>query len=123
MSFLIALLLALADDKPGLRTRVFPAVSIAGPTGCSEVLLTAEIVGPEVEGWYCPAIEWTFPDGTRASEESDCAPFDEREEYPRLWRRRVCAPAHPHGLEWTVEVRLSRSGKTIARAEQKFIVK
>lgn len=87
------------------------------------MLLTAEIRGPETEEWYCPAVEWTFPDGTRASEESDCAPFADRDDFPRRWSRRVCAPAHPNGGSWTVGVRLSRSGHTIARAEVEFWVR
>lgn len=47
-------------------------------TGCAPVLLIAQIRGPEDESWYCPAVEWTFPDGTRAFVESDCPPFEER---------------------------------------------
>lgn len=46
--------------------------------GCSPVLFTAEISGPEDEGWYCPRVEWTWPDGTTSSTESDCPPYEAR---------------------------------------------
>jgi hypothetical protein len=51
--------------------------------GCSDVQLTAKIKGPEVEEWYCPRVEWEKPDETVAAAESDCPPFDLRNEcYP-----------------------------------------
>ena len=120
----IALLLALGADDNSLTLRAFPRVqNVDLGRGCSEVLLTAEIRGPETERFYCPAVTWEFPDGTRASEESDCPPFEEREEFPRRWSRRVCAPAHPQGDAWIVTVKLSRSGHTVAQASVDFWVK
>ena len=90
---------------------------------CASVLLVAEIRGPEVESWYCPRLEWEFPDGTRATEESDCPPFDQREEFPRFWSRRVCSPATPQGVdEWTVGVTLSRAGHVLAHDVIRFMV-
>lgn len=125
--------------------------------GCAPVLITAEIKGPEVEGWYCPAVIWSFPDGTEAREESDCPSFERRHEcvesqagcgvlgwrrlpdgsvaedrkdcpctvigYPRLWTRRLCAPARDDGGWWQVGVRLEKSDRTVARADVRFLVR
>jgi hypothetical protein len=53
--------------------------------GCSTVQLTARIVGPEDERWYCPRVTWEKPDDTLSVVESDCPPFEERNEcYPKL---------------------------------------
>jgi hypothetical protein len=43
--------------------------------------------------------------------------------YPRVWRRRLCAPTHPEGQAWSVVVRLTKNGKAIAREEIRFFVK
>jgi hypothetical protein len=130
---ILPLLLAVADGKPHLVVRVAPPVAMADvATGCASVLVTAEIRGPEDEGWYCPAVEWRWPDGTTSMEESDCPPFAERDRegwhrvgetivdepafgYPRRWTRWICLPPHPGADAWEIEVRLSRSGRTVAR--------
>jgi hypothetical protein len=117
------ILLGASPSKNELKVRVFPSVSIASPSkGCSEILFTVEISGPETEAWYCPKVEWEFPDDTRASEESDCTPFQERTDFPRIWRKKICAPSHPRGGEWEVVVRLSK-GKTLGKATIYFSVK
>jgi hypothetical protein len=69
--------------------------------GCSEVLLTAEIRGPEDEVWYCPRVEWAWPDGTTSATESDCPPFEAR------WE---CLPARgPEcALDWHMDPRGGR---------------
>jgi hypothetical protein len=130
----IALFLTAAEPThPTLAIRVFPPISIAPlGTGCSSVLFTAEIRGPEAEGWYCPRVEWRWPDGTVSTTESDCPAFAERGRegwhregetvvddpagFPRRWARSVCLPAHPQGKAWVIEVRLSKAGRTIATA-------
>lgn len=43
--------------------------------------------------------------------------------YPRVWRRRLCAPAHPYGEPWYVMVRMEKNDKAIAYAEIRFVVK
>lgn len=123
IALILVVLLAAKEGGPRLETRAFPSVSLEGSNGCGPVLLVAEIKGPEVEEWYCPKVEWEMPDGTRATEESDCDPFADRTDYPHRWTRRICAPAHPTGDAWTVVVTLSKSGKTIAHQEIRFIVK
>ena len=121
---LITVLVAVpSSDKPHLVVRAFPLISLPQGLGCSVVLLTAEIKGLEDEQWYCPKVTWEMPDGTQATEESDCAPYAEREDYPRIWRRKLCAPSHPNNDAWSVWVRLSKNDKTLARQEIRFWVK
>lgn len=43
--------------------------------------------------------------------------------YPRIWRRRLCAPEHPTGGMWTIVVKLTKNGAVIARDEIRFMVK
>lgn len=124
MRLALAILLALgaASSSTHLVTRATPRLSLADGA-CSSVLLIAEIVGPETEEWYCPKVTWEIPDGTRSSEESDCPPFDQREEFRRLWRRRICAPPTPVGTDaWEVGVELSKSGRTVAHGVVQFTV-
>jgi len=87
----------------------------------SNVILTAEIKGVEDEQWYCPRVEWELPNGTRAMEESDCDPWEEHQDYPRIWRRPYCA-GPDEGKGQMAVVRLFKGGKTIARAEIRFYV-
>jgi hypothetical protein len=81
----------------------------------------AEILGPETEAWYCPRVEWIKPDGTVSSFEEDCPPFEERDEFRRIWSHDVCAPPNPD--RWIVLIRLSKGGKMIAEGSISFIVK
>lgn len=43
--------------------------------------------------------------------------------YPRIWRRKIYAPAHPDGEPWEVWVRLVKNGKVVARQSIKFWVR
>jgi hypothetical protein len=42
--------------------------------------LRGENPGPEL---YCPAVTWTWPDGTRSSHEGDCPPWEELDDESR----------------------------------------
>lgn len=157
--FAILLLLAAATPtKPELTLRASPRLSLVNlGIGCSPVLLTAEIRGPETEAWYCPRVEWQWPNGTVSATESDCPPFETRNTcfpargnecaldwhwedgsfvvdnnpcdctvpgFPRRWTRNICVPANPvEGEAWSVSVRLSRDGRTIARDTVRFTVR
>ena len=92
-------------EDPDLLLRAAPRVSIAPPGGVTPILLTAEIVGPETEEYYCPEVVWLWPNGTRSSQESDCEPFAERVEYPRRFSRRIAAHSHPRAYLVCVELR------------------
>lgn len=67
--------------KPELVVHAYPTIqNLNLGVGCSPVQLTARIVGPEAEAWYCPRVTWMKPDQTTSVSESDCPPFDERDE-------------------------------------------
>lgn len=91
--------------------------------GPLRVHLVAELVGgDESERFYCPALTWTWPDGTHAYEESDCPPFDKREgEFPRIWSKdKVFGESPEDG--WLVTVEWSKAGRTLTKAETKVKV-
>jgi hypothetical protein len=108
--------LALGADlhEPGLTLRANPPVSLALPGRPRQVLLTAEIVGPETEDYYCPEVIWLWSNGTFSSRESDCEPFAERIGYPRHFNRRVTSPPRVHPYEVCVEIR--KAGRKIDRS-------
>jgi len=90
-----------------LTLRASPAVALAP----ARITLLAEIHGPITEEWYCPKVEWTWPDGTHSSEESDCPPFGEGEG-PHFWSNSVLIGKGEH----TFEVEFSKARRTVARA-------
>jgi hypothetical protein len=107
---------AWAEDgkNTDLELRATPRVSLAPPGSFTPILLTAEIVGPETERYYCPEVVWTWPDGTHSSEESDCDPFEERTHYPRRFTRRIGAYAFP--TAYRVCVSLRKAGEILDRS-------
>ena len=88
--------------------------------GYRSILLTAEIVGPESEEYYCPEVVWVWSDSTRSATESDCDPFEERSEYPRRFTRRVLTPASQ--FDYRVCVVLRKDGEPIDRSCVRFTV-
>jgi hypothetical protein len=85
-----------------------------------KILLSAEIVGPEVEDYYCPEVVWVLPNGLSAVE-SDCDPFAERRHYPRYFKRWVRSP--PRAMNYEVCVELRKSGAELDRACVRYIVR
>jgi hypothetical protein len=116
-------LLALGADvsEPDVELRASPRWSFAAPGSPGNVLLTAEIVGPETEEYYCPKVVWIWGNGTRSSEESDCEPFETRSTYPRHFRRRVASPRRVQPYKVCVELR--KADKKIDRSCTKFSVR
>jgi hypothetical protein len=107
-------------EKPGLRLRANPQASIAPGGRMQTVLLSAEIVGPEAEQYYCPEVVWLLPNG-RSAVESDCDPFEERQHYPRHFKKWVRSP--PRNRNYEVCVELRKLGSQIDRACVKYIVR
>lgn len=125
VAFLTLIYLASAalveTGRPRLELHAYPLMSIAAPGGCSSVLFAAEIKGPEAEDWYCPSVRWGWPDGTHSFEESDCPSWQEKDEFPRRWSRRVCLPSNPDPM--LVVVKLERRGDVIATQTVEVTVK
>jgi len=97
-------LVAAKHDKPGLIVRATPPASIAPGGRLKQILVSAEIVGPEVEKYYCPEVVFFLPNG-RSAVESDCDPFDQRQHYPRHFKRWVLSPPNPRNYSVCVELR------------------
>ena len=91
-------------DTPGVVLRARPQASIAPGGKLQPILVSAEIVGPEDERYYCPEIVWLLPNGMSAAE-SDCDPFEEREHYPRHFKRWVLSAPKKQNYEVCVELR------------------
>jgi hypothetical protein len=108
-------------EDPDVRLRAAPRISLAPPGGVTPILLTAEIVGPETEAYYCPEVVWVWPNGTRSSEESDCEPFEERGEYPRRFTKRIAA--HAYARDYVVCVELRKGGEAIDRSCARYRVR
>ena len=111
----LVLWLTTATVKPTTRLEIRATPRLSTATLCSEVLVVAEIKGPEVERFYCPRVEWAWPDGTMSSEESDCPPYETHELFPRFWSKRICLGPNPLGLEWAISVRLLKRNEVIAQ--------
>ena len=84
------------------------------------ILLSAEIIGPEVERYYCPEVVWLLPNGL-SSTESDCDPFEERKHYPRYFRKWVQSPPRYKNYEVCVELR--KSGSQFEEACVRYLVR
>jgi hypothetical protein len=113
-------LLGAHDEKPGLVVRANPRASIAPGGRMQRVLLSAQIVGPEVEKYYCPEVLWLLPNG-RSSVESDCDPFEDRQHYPRYFKRWVRSPPRHRNYEVCVELR--KAGSSFDRACVRYLVR
>jgi hypothetical protein len=116
-------LLALGADvsEPDLVLRASPRWSFAIPGQGGSTLLTAEIVGPETEEYYCPEVVWIWGNGTRSTEESDCEPFETRSTFPRVFRRRVASPGRVQPYWVCVELR--KADQKIDRSCTKYSVR
>jgi hypothetical protein len=106
---------------PDVRLRVTPRISLAPPGGGTPILLTAQLVGPETEEYYCPEIVWIWPNGTWSSEEADCEPFESRDHYPRRFTKRIAARPYPR--DYVVCVELRKSDEAIDRSCVSFQVR
>ena len=120
LAFLCLPLLAARAERPGVVLRASPRASIAPGGRLQPVLVSAEIVGPEDERYYCPEVLWVLPNGL-SSIESDCDPFDEREHYPRHFKRWVMSP--PRRANYEVCVELRKSGTQFDGACVRYLVR
>ena len=109
LALFLLVLLAAPDPQPALR--VSPRAGFAP----LRILLTAELKGgKETEKFYCPRVEWEWPDGTRSTEESDCPEFEKRDDYPRSWRREIQSEAGA----WTFTVRFYKGDRLLSKVSE-----
>lgn len=107
-------------DRPGVVLRASPRASIAPGGKLQPILVSAEITGPEDERYYCPEIVWWLPNGMSALE-SDCDPFEERDHYPRHFKRWVLSPPKKQNYEVCIELR--KAGTQFDGACVRYIVR
>jgi hypothetical protein len=109
--------LEFAHPAQVLTSRYVPGVQYM----VGHAVFVAEIRGRITENWYCPRVEWIFPlasgpnpalTSTSAHEE-DCEPYTP-ERAARQPRRLTASHWFPEGT-WTVEVRLLKADRLIAR--------
>lgn len=120
---LVALCLPLVGakhDEPDLIVRASPRASIAPGGRFQSILVVAEIVGPEVEEYYCPEVIFLLPNG-RSAVESDCDPFEVRKHYPRHFKRWVLSA--PRARNYQVCVELRKAGARFDDECTRYIVR
>jgi hypothetical protein len=85
---LVSLLASASSAKVELRP--LKRVTVL-PMGSCEATVTFRLSVSDggSEDYYCPAIVWEWEDGTRSTERSDCAPFEQAaaEDRSRAWTR------------------------------------
>jgi hypothetical protein len=90
----LALVLFLASSepaKPKIELKANPQFAMlgVGPRNFATVRFRLLVKDGGDENLYCPRLEWEWEDDTRATEESDCPPFETatKEDHERVWSR------------------------------------
>ena len=98
--------------KPGLVLRATPRFAFSP----AMIFLTAELQGgDDVEELYCPEVEWEWGDGGKSVQEGDCPPFEAG--VSKIQRRFTTEHEFRRTGNYTVVVRLRRTGKTLAKTD------
>jgi hypothetical protein len=99
-----------ASGRPQLELRVTPPAAFSPAT----VLVVARLVGGrDLEGFYCPEVEWDFGDGGRSTREGDCPPFGDDTKMARLYSLRY---RYSGAGEYQIRLTLRRAGRTVVSA-------
>lgn len=85
MRFLLAAAITVAlagleEGKPRLVVVASPRMAIAPPWQPAVITVRAVLYGVESADLYCPKVTFVSPDGQKSVEESDCAPYEHRNE-------------------------------------------
>ena len=115
---LLALFLLLASEKePKVQLQPTPRVALLpGGTRATVVRFRLRVHDGGKEDYYCPRVEWEWEDGTKSSEESDCAPFEQATaaDHDRVWSHsREYWDAGQH----LIVVRLYKGDRVIRKVE------
>lgn len=119
----LALFLLLAANKPKVELKANPQLAVLGigPRSAATVRFRLSVKDGGNEDYYCPRIEWEWEDDTRATEESDCPPFDQAQppDHEKSWTksRQFWEPGNH-----TVKVRLYKGDKLIRTIDTKVEV-
>ena len=63
-----------AAEKPKLTLKANPTMAFSP----ARIVVTGELTGvaDDNQGFYCPAVEWEWGDGTKSEESADCEPYE-----------------------------------------------
>ena len=103
-----------ADGKrPTLSLKASPAQAVSTPIRIS---LTADLKGgpDDAEEYYCPAVEWSWGDGTVSQSSADCDPYEPGKS--TIQRRYTTQHVYRQDGRYQIQLRLKKKDKTIATA-------
>jgi len=103
-------------EAPQLHLRATPSVALP-PV---DVLAVGRLVGgEEQERFYCPAVEWSWGDGSRSARQSDCPPFGEDARLDRVFS---AAHRYRDPGAYRVSLTLRRGDRRVAVATAVVVV-
>jgi hypothetical protein len=103
-----------ADAKrPTLSLKASPAQAMSTPVRIS---LTGDLRGgpDDAEEYYCPAVEWSWGDGTVSESSADCDPYEAGKS--TIQRRYAIQHIFRMAGRYQIQLRLKKKDKTIATA-------
>jgi hypothetical protein len=91
MASLALLLLLAGAEKPKVELKPSPQIASLGigPRASATVRFRLSVKDAGNEDYYCPKVEWEWEDETRATEDSDCPPFDkaQKQDHEKSWTK------------------------------------
>jgi hypothetical protein len=91
MASLALLLLLAGAEKPKVELKPSPQITSLGigPRASATVRFRLSVKDAGNEDYYCPKVEWEWEDETRATEDSDCPPFDkaQKQDHEKSWTK------------------------------------
>ena len=108
---------AAKPKKPKLEVRATPRMAFSPVV----VLFTAELTGgDDVEEFYCPEIEWEWDDGSKSTQESDCAPY---EAGTAIERRFTAEHQYERAGSYSAKVTFRRTGRSFLAGTARVTVR
>lgn len=110
---------ARTPPKPSISVRAAPSMAFTP----ARVVVTAELrnVTQDSAEFYCPALEWTWGDGTQSEERPNCDPFVQGTSEVRT--RYVKQYTYYTARRYRVTVRLKRGKDTILSGSTEVTVR
>jgi hypothetical protein len=99
--------------RPALSLRASPTQAMNPPVRIS---LTADLKGgpDDAEEFYCPAVEWSWGDGTVSESSADCDPYEAGTS--TIQRRYAIQHVYRRAGRYQIQLRLKKKDKTVAAA-------
>jgi hypothetical protein len=91
ISLALVLFLASPPARPKVELKATPGFAMLGigPRAFATIRFRLSVKDGGDEDFYCPRVEWEWEDDTKATEESDCPPFEtaQKEDHERTWMK------------------------------------